>query len=289
MATDAEHRILERTIDELPVLPTVLTEVIGLDAGRDDTFDRLVALAESDPPFAARLIHLANSARYARRGGSVLDVRGATARLGSRATSELLTSLAVARVFVPTTPGQRRLWLHAIQVALAARRIAKELRTDLDLNTLYLGALLHDLGRFLLFETSPEELGQIDEIGYDTPEGLIAAEHAVCGTDHATLGALAAEAWRLPDWLTRLIANHHRQLPRVDRDIREAVRILQLADYVGTVLCQVELGEPTADAAQQVAADALRHTPTPISELRLAPIVLHVWRESYERVAALGL
>lgn len=55
---------LERKLEGLPLLPAVVSEVLSL-SNSDDYFDRLLRLAECDPPFAVSVLRCANSASSA--------------------------------------------------------------------------------------------------------------------------------------------------------------------------------------------------------------------------------
>ena len=283
------NRALLQGIGDLPVLPTVLTSVLQLDPAADDYFDRLVELAEHDPLFAARVIHLANTARYQRRGPAVLSVRTAVSRLGSRAAGEILTAMSVMRVFVPRTPAQRHLWLHALQAAIGSRRLAAATRATTDPGTIYLGALLHDVGRFVMLDVSPEELGQVDEAGFATPEELVAVEKGICGLDHATLGSKTARAWGLPDWICRFIAAHHHHPRRADPDLREALGVLQAADRIGVMLCAPPVEEPDDEQIEIIAQTVAARRHIALSAPRIARHIRPIWDQSHAIMASLGL
>jgi len=55
---------LDRLLQELPLLPTVVARLIALDQSGNDYFDEVNELAKKDPPFASRLFRRANSACY---------------------------------------------------------------------------------------------------------------------------------------------------------------------------------------------------------------------------------
>jgi len=53
---------LEQILDQLLILPAVVSEVLGSDPEADDYFECLLDLAERDPTFAVRVLRCANSA-----------------------------------------------------------------------------------------------------------------------------------------------------------------------------------------------------------------------------------
>ena len=196
-------------IEGLPVLPFVLTRVLALNPKHEDYYSDLTKIVQIDPTFTTKLLCLVNSAS-AQRHGPVQDVPTAIARMGSKATAELLVQMSVIRVFVPRTDEHRSLWLHALHVAIVSREIAKA--TGLEGSSsdeVYLAGLLHDIGRFVMFDMQKENVQLISDKSWEDPIGLVHAERTICGTDHAQIGADAAKQWGLPATLTTLIELHH--------------------------------------------------------------------------------
>jgi len=223
---------LESRVEQIALLPSVVARLAALDFDSPDATDEVVALIRSDPPLALRLMRLANSSLT---GGAVVDtIPGAILRVGVQGLAGLVLALSVVEVFVPHTPGQRNLWIHSIQTALAARRLAT-LRPDLGLGVeeCFLAGLLHDIGRFVIFQNRPEDMAQLDEASVVTPRELVAAELRVCGFDHATLGYEVCNRWRLPESVCEMVRFHHmygEERHRVPPEVEKLVRLVQEAD-----------------------------------------------------------
>jgi putative nucleotidyltransferase with HDIG domain len=146
----------------------------------------------------------------------------------------MILALSVVEVFVPHTRGQRNLWIHSIQTALAARRLAA-LRPDtgLGIEECFLAGLLHDIGRFVIFENRPEEMAQLDEADAASPLELVAAERRICGFDHATLGYEVCRRWNIPALVCEMVRVHHLygdNRGRVPPEVGTLVRLVQEAD-----------------------------------------------------------
>ena len=123
---------MEGKIDELPLLPQVLVKLMQLDSASDDYFDEFEKLVKEDPTFAVRVIALANSASSA-PVSPITSIRDAITRMGASTISSLVASLAVQRVFMPSKPGEVRLWTHSILAACATEHVAK-IATALDVD-----------------------------------------------------------------------------------------------------------------------------------------------------------
>jgi putative nucleotidyltransferase with HDIG domain len=256
-------RALDQRLGQLPVLPSVVSVLLSLDPQDVSFADRVEQLVRVDPPLAARILRFCNM--FGRtETGSTWTVAGAISTLGALRIAETITSLAVMQVFVPSTSGQKDLWRHSIQVAVGARRLA-EVRPDLEVppEHAFLAGLLHDVGRFVMFQNSPRELGQVDEVRVSDPSQLVEAEVAICGYDHAELGWLACSRWGLPESINVLIRDHHVHdgTRRVlwPLDVERLNAIVQHADTLSfAVLLQPSHRERNEAARIRAAADVFR-------------------------------
>lgn len=284
-------------IKQLPLLPSVVMRMITLAPDDPAYFDKIVKLAHEDPAFSTRLIQVANSAGM-RPAAPITTLQHAVARLGSRQVAGLVTSMSVASVFIPATQAQRNLWIHAVQVAHGARAIAiSNTNLQVDPHEAYLCGLLHDIGRFVMFEFAPRELERIDETQWKTPIELVKAEKAVTGFDHAGLGWLACKKWCLPDLITQLVKHHHVYSP--PRGNREEIRFanlvntIQEADFLSIqLMLHPEALELPGNALAQMLRESCIHrdwAQPPLAAADLARLAAPVKADADQAVEALGL
>jgi len=227
-------------LHDLPMLPAIVTRLMALSPNDEAFFEKILELAHDDPPFSVRLIHLANSANQA-PASPITTLPHAIARIGAQRIAGHIFSMAVLRVFVPSTQGQRNLWTHAIQVAIASRTIAKIVPSlAVDPEQAYLCGLLHDIGRFILFDESIKELGRIEETNWTTPQQLVDAEMDLCGFNHAELGWHACQKWGLPKLVELCVKQHHNySLQSSDpkcKKFTNLVQIIQMADLFSMMI-----------------------------------------------------
>jgi putative nucleotidyltransferase with HDIG domain len=221
------------------LLPAVVVRIASLDPLADGFPDQIESLAQCDPPFATRLLQAANNS-YSGAVSPILTLPAAISRVGARTLAEMVTCHSVARVFVVTKRGQLNLWAHSIQVAVGARKIA-QLNPELGVEPeqAYLAGLLHDIGRFVMFEHSPEELGQVDETWSNVSE-MVEAELAICGYDHAELGWLACGKWAFPEKVSTLIRDHHvyesARTTQWPPEMVQLVHLVQQADMLSVAM-----------------------------------------------------
>lgn len=199
---------IERSLASLPVLPTTVTELMALEPNSETYPDKLIRLVERDPAMAARLMSVANSVT----SGPELPIRSipqAIARIGARKTGQMFLSLAVMKVFEPKSEGQLDLWRHALQVAVASREIARVSVRHVPPHEAYLLGLLHDVGRFVMFDICPERVRGIEEGEWLEPQELVALERKACGYEHGEIGWRACKGLSIPPALCELIRIHH--------------------------------------------------------------------------------
>lgn len=285
---DVEHRI-----DALPTLPSVIGEIMGVSPLSDDFLLKVRDLAQRDPPLAARIIAAANGANYA-AVTPIISIPDALMRLGSMQVAHLILSLSVVRVFVPKTEGNRNLWRHALQVAVGARTIASHGR-GIDPHLAYVGGLLHDIGRFVMFEHAPLEVDAVDDTGWTNPAELLEAEQKLCGFQHADVGARACEAWAIPKALSELVRLHHADAldAAIGQPLAAAIKAVQLADALSCLLLknpEVVLMDPVArhDLIETIIPKT-RPGAMPASAHDLSSFTVPIHEESANLMRAVGI
>src|SRR3954453_18513508 len=71
-------------------------------------------------------------------------------------------------------------------------------------------SLLHDFGKVVLAQHyGPRVLDLIAQAAAADNLGLLDAEKKVFGAQHAEIGGLVAQAWKLPHTIVEAITNHH--------------------------------------------------------------------------------
>jgi len=225
---------LEKKLEELPLLPAVIVRLLALDPNDENYFEELLELAQEDPTFALRLIRLSNSATSS-PVNAVTTLQNAVVRLGVKSVAGLVTSMATMRVFIPTSDGEKALWSHSLQVAVGARLIAKAApQLKVDPEQAFLCGLLHDIGRFVLFDKAADEMNLVEQASWETPTQLIDVELAQYGFNHSDLGGRVCKKWGLPDSITHVVAEHHKfngsKSSTNDPTANKLTHLVQMAD-----------------------------------------------------------
>jgi putative nucleotidyltransferase with HDIG domain len=237
-------------------------------------------------------------ANYRNRSkGGIDTIPHAIIEVGTNNLANLILSLSVVEVFVPHTRGQRNLWIHSIQTAMTARRLAI-LRPDLGLEVeqCFLAGLLHDIGRFVIFEHRPEEMAQLDESDVDDPRELVAAELRVCGFDHAALGHEVCRRWRLPETVCAMVRVHHmygENRQPVPPEVAALVRLVQQADCFSFGLLRNPTSSLLSDVDRRNSIEASLYVLTEperiVPTIRLAGELIKIDKEARLAAAAINI
>jgi putative nucleotidyltransferase with HDIG domain len=232
------QRDLARGTSDLPTLPRSVTEALRLARTPGLDFDVVARVAASDPPLAARVVSVANSALYARAGmPRIANVRLAAVRLGTQATRDVLYQVAYASMFVDA-PRFRDLveatFQHGVRAARNARLLARDRGIDTDVA--FLAGLLHDIGRARCWKLLAQRRGAVD----------IAAAAAAVDELHAVAGAELAAAWHLPEEVVEACRWHH------EPDGREFPALIAAADG----LAQIDEHRGDADGTRALLRNA---------------------------------
>jgi len=205
----------EQMIDEAECIsasPPVAFQIFNLIRQPEYSTDTLVHLVHLDPELTAQILRLVNSVQL--RGNGVASMEEAIMRLGAAQVTNAALSLTVGRLVVmPRTgycPDPEALWRHSVGCALACRYlrgICIGVQADPDL--VFTVGLLHDIGKIVINNASPEAVEVIAEIMHEEELDASDAELAVFGADHAEIGGLVLERWNLPAELTTAVRFHH--------------------------------------------------------------------------------
>lgn len=256
---------IQKNIAALPLLPSVVSQLLVLSPDDDNFLDEVYHLARQDPTFSIRLVQYAAKTCRSSQMAEKFSLKHAIARLGSRQIASIVASLSLMDSFEPGNQSDRNLWVHSVQVAVVAKKLV-EVMPDLHLESeiIYLGALLHDIGRFIIFQAVPEGPSRIDEDHWMTPAALLNAELKVCGVDHVWIGREACARWEIPRAITDIVANHHNyELPAEtleERLLCQRVGVIQIADFFSVCLMNQPDGEEAETELDEVESEESEET-----------------------------
>jgi putative nucleotidyltransferase with HDIG domain len=261
------QRKIQRGEIKLPEVPTI---VIKLNALMDDphaSTNDVAQIVSSSPSLSAILLRIVNSAAFG-LPTKVDSVMRAVSLLGTRQISSLAVGICVMQAF-NGIPGNvidmSAFIIHSLACATIARIIAA-LANIRNTEQIFIGGLLHDIGKLILFKYFPDQakaLITIQENG-NLNQPLFEIEKATIGVTHAQIAKLLLKQWNFPDQLNDAVVCHH--TPSRARVPAEA-SIIQIADIIthGT-----SLGSSAERIIPGFDEEAWEHVGMPANMVKLA-------------------
>jgi len=232
--------LVDEKVHDLPLLPAVVCELMSLSNDTTNFFEKVTTLSKSDPALATRILQIVNSAASA-PAHNIMNLNQALIRVGVDKILSLISILSVIRVFTPTTEQQKEIWKHSIETAIFSEFLTLHIKEfQINRNLAYTCGLLHDIGRFVMFELSSKAIDTIESKGWNTPLELPELEHKLIGFTHAEVGYLAAKRWNLPSSVTNVIHYHYHygiwSATNAPTEIKQLITIIQFADSLSVFI-----------------------------------------------------
>lgn len=247
-------------------LPMLYRKVEEALASQRSSSKYLSDIVSEDTAMAARLLRLANSALFS-FPSPIETVPHAVTVIGARQLRELVLASSVVGVFedIPSElVDMESFWRHSVACAVVARILAGY-RREANVETAFVGGLLHDIGRLILYKETPgimkEALGRAHEEG-----ALLYQQEREClGFHHGRLGGLLLKEWKLPARLVEVVAYHHE--PRRAAEFPAEVALVHVADVIANATGLGSSGETRVPALDSEAWDRLGLDPEMIESL----------------------
>lgn len=250
-----------RCLGELPPFSPILNRLLASLAKEDVSFNKLGDLIEKDPVMTGNLLHLVNSALYARRG-SINSVRHALSLLGINKLRNAVLGMSITRMWnqvrTPPSWSMARFNMHSSAAAILSDLLSQRLSVDYAEGA-FVAGLLHDVGRLLIALGLTEEYGRILQMHESEGKPLLECELEVTGLTHPELSAEALAHWNLPEPIQNAVRFHHSpELDRVTLGAGEIAlsRVLDAANqYVNSM--GVSILKKTPDTGDATLIEAL--------------------------------
>ena len=222
---DPSLRALLGGVGELPSAPAVFVELSAIVEDPTATLDDVTQVVRRDPAVAAKVLHLASSAFYA-RGGAISDLRGAVGRVGGRVTRMVALSAAAFRPPARVAAIVDHLQAHGLEAATLAEAIVGDPEHR---EAAFVSGLLADLGMTALVTWYPDRYLPLLAARGAAP--IHVREQDEFGVTHADVGAYLLGLWGLPRIVVEAVSCHHQ--PTL---IAEPSRDPTLASYIAHAL-----------------------------------------------------
>lgn len=208
--TTKVDNLIERSIIDVGIPPCpVILDRFMTEAQRDEPdFNRLANILGTDVGLSAGLIKTANSPFFGMRQ-HVRSVNEAITILGLNSTGRAVAGIILRKNF-PNMQNLERFWDTSARIAHISGWLAQYLNIrGLRAEDSYTFGLFRDCGIPVLLGRFPQYEKVLIVANNECTQNFIDIEQAELPTNHAMVGCLLAQNWRLPDEISFAIRNHH--------------------------------------------------------------------------------
>jgi HD-like signal output (HDOD) protein len=211
-ATMIDIRGLIELANGLAPLPASAVRLAELIADPDCNLEQVVELIAFDQALTLKLLRAANSVASA-SATHVGSVHEAVIRMGTAQVLAFTVAAGARPLLQPRIPAyglaEGALWRHSVAAAVATESMQGPGGFELPPET-FAAALLHDVGKLIMGRfLTPEILGFIRWAQEMDHLDRLEAESVLLEVNHAELGGLVAQHWRLPPRIVHGITYHH--------------------------------------------------------------------------------
>lgn len=267
---------------QLSSFPDIYYRIVKVLNDTRSSASHLAEVVGNDPGLSATLLKMVNSAFYG-LPSSVSSITRAVALIGGNELSTLAMGISVIRYFKDIPPemfDMKQFWMHSVATGVLARVLAYR-NVGLSEEELFIGGLLHDIGRLILYKEYPLTAAFAIRQARQRRVPLFRMEHELFGYDHTAVAGLLLEMWNFPKILTRMITYHH--APADSPGFLEA-SIINVSTSIATALKIGYSGETLVPTFSDKTWDTLDLSPNVLS-----PSIKQADRQVGEILQAFGL
>lgn len=202
-------KCIEAAVKGLPSLPPVVSRILEETEKEDVSAMQIERLLSSDQALVAKVLRIVNSSYYG-LAGQVRSISQAIVILGMQQVRNLVIGISAMGLIEVKNPADamelQKLWEESFGTAVGSRAIGKlKGMGEVQLELLFVGGLLAQIGKLFLVAHFPDKLRQAKEIAHMKDGNLLEAEKLLLGLNQKDIGGMLADQWKLPADLTTLI------------------------------------------------------------------------------------
>ncbi len=200
---------LVQEVTHLFTLPDVAIRLNEMIEEPDVTTKELEQVVHLDTGLTTTVLKLANSAWYG-LPTKVDTVARAITLIGHRELRDLVLSASVITTFQGISEefvDMLDFWDNSVTCGVISRNLAQRCRSR-EAERLFLGGLLHKVGRLAFYAARPVQYRQVLMVRDFGEAAVLREEKNVFGFSYAEMGAALLKAWRLPEIYQILVEFH---------------------------------------------------------------------------------
>lgn len=238
-------------------------QVLELTRDPRVSIQKIADLVQNDPALTTKVLRTVNSSYYG-LATPCPSISRAMSLLGLSTVKSIVLGFSLVETAKSVGLDDRfdleNYWRRSVYGAAGSRAIALGMR-GLDPEEAFVGSLLQDIGMLAAFAGLKHEYTDVLAEGPADHDQILEHEQQRLGFDHAKVGKLLAERWRLPEQIQECIANHH----KADRAVahhRVLVQVVALGGIAAGALQPnagpKKLGQFISTARQWFQIDSVR-------------------------------
>ena len=184
----------------LPALSPVALKLVELASDEKSSSMDLVRLIDKDPPLAARLLKLANSAFFGSRN-PVSALNQAVVRIGFKRLRVMALSISLRDTFPMGKIGPlnyEKFWTISLYRALISKSLADAIKNS-NADEAFTAGLLMEIGLLIFFDIFIKAKNEEVDLDLESIEDLLAWERDKYSVDHRQIGEIALRHWNFPE------------------------------------------------------------------------------------------
>lgn len=191
-------------------LPVIVPRILEVSSDPDSSARNLGEVIKHDQSLTAKILRIVNSAFYGlyRKVG---NINHAIVILGFEEIRNISIAACLIKSFKDTKTkyfNQNEFWNHSLCTAYISKALA-DLKQNLNKEDAFVTGLLHDYGKVILYQFFNAYFTEIIQIAHKKNVPLQKIEREYLNIDHAEIGGIVCENWRLPVKLVKAVSLHH--------------------------------------------------------------------------------
>jgi len=195
--------------NRLYTLPDICLQLNSLVNNDEASVDDIAQLVRYDPALTFRVLKLANSALYSRRG-NISTIEDAILKIGTNELCNIALATSAALIFKGAGRNKIELtdyWQHSVSCAILAKEIFF-IKSGSKNGSMFVAGLLHNIGFLVVLERLPYYMVKLADI--------VGEEHKERGFEYKALGVTFSQIssellkrWNLADELVDVVSNQY--------------------------------------------------------------------------------
>ncbi len=231
--SDVNH-ILEQ-IEFLPPFPVTVNKALLKLKNPEVSTDEVADIIKFDQAVATNVLKLCNSSYFGLRR-TVTNLAEALVYIGLSQLRKILILSGTRQYFENKLDGYElytgELWRHSLATAVISDHLNDIIGAENE-DTIFISALLHDIGKLVLSEFLADEAQQVLKLVNSGEMSFLDAENKVLHINHAELGGRILELWKFSGEMISIVRKHHE--PAVEDD-PDALNIIRIADNISMLM-----------------------------------------------------